>query len=221
MVAQYVCRCNVDIEYIDDVYSNRFNLNQEREEIRLEYVDEPICLRENVKQLFETSGAISDITYSAIRAEKPELKPDGLKLPVNISFICKNGDNIWCENRKAEISLRLPDLERKYLAENAEIEEYSLLPVPGGVELRLLVSAEICEHRDEIINFVSDISYNAEEVIDNSAKPSITLLRVKEYDELWDLARNNCSSPEAILNVNNIENLSSAVGKLILIPKTY
>ena len=115
----------------------------------------------------------------------------------------------------------MPDLERKYLAENAEIEEYSLLPVPGGVELRLLVSAEICEHRDEIINFVSDISYNAEEVIDNSSKPSITLLRVKEDDELWDLARNNCSSPEAILNVNNIENLSSAVGKLILIPKTY
>ena len=221
LVAQYVCRCNADIEYIDDAYSNRFNLNQERKEIKLEYVDELICLRENVKQLFETSGAISDIIYSIIWAEKPELKSDGLKVPINISFICRNGENIWCENRKTEVSLRLPDAGRKYLADNAEVEEYSLIPVPGGVELRLLVSSEICEQRDAIIDFVSEISYNAEEAIDNSDKPSITLLRVKEGDELWSLARNNCSSPDAILNVNNIENLSASVGKLILIPKTY
>ncbi len=221
MVAQFICRCNVSLEYVDDVYSNRFNLNQERREIKLEYVDDPICVRENVKQLFETSGVISDIVYSLIWAERALVKSNGIVLPLNISFVCKNGENIWCENRKTEISLRLPDADKKYFAENAEIEEYSLLPVPGGVELRLMVSARVCGFKEEIINFVSGISYKEEDAIDNSEKPSITLLRVKENDELWNLARNNCSSPDAILNINNIENLSSAVGKLILIPKTY
>ena len=64
------------------------------------------------------------------------------------------------------------------------------------------------------------MSYDEEECIDNSEKPSLVLLRPKEGDSLWTLARDNCSRPELILTVNGIDSLDEALGRLIIIPKT-
>lgn len=221
LVAQYVCRSNTVLEYIDDAYSNRFELQCEKEEKKLEFIDEPLRIRESVRQLFETAGAVSDIVYSALRTEKPLISPSGMKLPLNFSLICKNGEELWCENRRTELNLRLPEGGKNFCVKSLEILDRSFIPVPGGVEMRLDVSAELYARQEEAIGSICSVSYSEEEPLDNSGKPSLTLLRVSEDDELWSLARNNCSSPEAILEANAIDELASAVGKLILIPKTY
>ncbi len=220
LVAQFVCRNTVRLEYINDAYSNRFPLISEKTERKLECFEEPVRIRESLRQLLETSGAISDILCSTFFTETPTVGKSEIKLPVNFSLICSSGENIWSECRKTEFSIRLPN-EKKYMVNSIDIVDWTVIPVPGGIELRLEISAEICAFYEDIIDCVCAITYDENDVLDNTKKPSLTLLRVNEDDDLWQLAKDNCSSPEAILSTNGLDDLISARGKMILIPKTY
>lgn len=221
MVAQVVCRSTVPVEYIDDAYSNRYKLEQERKDIKIEYAEEPLRIRESSRLLFETSEQASNIIYSWLWTEPPIISASGMKIPLNLVYVCQNGDRIWSENRRAEVSLHLPVMENHYVINRTETQDWTIIPVPGGVELRLEVTGEVYAHYEDTVNCVYEIAYNEDEQLDNSAKPSLTLLRVHKDDDLWKLARDNCSSPDVILSVNGIEDLTSSDGKLILIPKTY
>ncbi len=220
LVAQLICRSSVKLDYINDAYSNRFALRNERDEIKLECFDEPIRIRESLRQLLESSAAISEKLCSTLLVEKPIVGKGEIKLPLSFSLICRGGEDVWSEFRKTEFSIRLPN-EKNYLLNTVDVVDWTVIPVPGGIELRLEVSAEICAFSEDKIQYISAITYDENEVIDNSKKPSLTLLRVRDDDDIWHLAKENCSSPEAILSANGIENLLSAAGKMILIPKTY
>ncbi len=220
LVAQFVCRNTVKLEYINDAYSNRFSLLSEKTEKTLECFDEPLRIRESLRQLLETSGTISNILSSTLFAETPIVGASEIKLPVNFSLICSGEENTWCECRKTEFSIRLPN-EKKYIVNSIDIVDWTVIPVPGGIELRLELSAELCAYYEDIIDYVSAITYDENAVLDNTKKPSLTLLRVNEDDDIWLLAKDNCSSPEAILSANGIDDLMSAAGRMILIPKTY
>lgn len=221
LVAQVICRSKLTVEYIDDVYSNCFCLLPEWSEVEIEQVNDGVRLRESVRQLFETSRALSEVVYSGVRAESAVFRGGKMLLPLSFTAICLGNDGLWNENRRCEIELRLPGEKGEYFEDSVEISDWSLLPVPGGMELRLEISAKVILRQEDKIKYVSSICFDEENPSDNSLKPSLTLLRVKENDDIWALARENCSSPEAILSANGVEDIRSAAGKLILIPKTY
>ena len=133
--------------------------------------------------------------------------------------LCSGAEGLWCEKRRTQLEFRVPETAGKAELKDVEIREFVLLPVPGGLELRAEAEAEIWNFAVKEITQISAISYDGECKKDNSGKPSIVLVRLREGDELWELARENCSSVEAILCANGISGPEEAIGKLILIPK--
>ncbi len=220
MVAQLICRSSMNIEYVDDAYSNCFELSPQWTELKLERVQEAGRLHESVRQLFETSRGLSEVLYSNVSPGRPIFEKGRMLLPISLSAVCGGAEGPWCEKRKTEISLRLPSEKGEYLLKSLELTDWAVLPVPGGMELRLELFAELFTREEDNLKYVSVLSYDEEKPLDNSSKPSLTLLRIGPDDELWGLAREYCSYPEAILSANGIGDISEAIGKLILIPKT-
>ncbi len=220
MVAQLICREDVSLEFVDEVYSNCYELETKRGCLSLEKLSGEARSRESLRQLYETPRAVREVLYSHVYPGKPSFEQGKMLLSFNLSALCSGPDGLWCERRSGEVSFRLGDTGGEYMVKSAEITDWAMLPLPGGIELRLEAAAEILSGSEIKLDYVESISYDTEKPLDNSALPSLVLLRLRGEDELWNIARENCSCVEAILSANCIEEPSEAVGKLILIPKT-
>lgn len=220
MVAQLMCRSNINICCLDEVYSNRYDLDTECVEIILEKHCDMGREREGLRQLYETARPVAEVLCSRITPVKPVFEKGKMSLSFYLTALCSGENGVWCEKRKGEICFHIPVEEGNWYAKEIEIIEWNLFPVPGGLELRLDAAAELVLSGEQHFSYVSSISYDEEKILDNSDKPSLVLLRLKNEDEIWDIARENCSSLEDIFSVNGINEPSEAVGKLILIPKT-
>lgn len=220
LVAQLVCHNRRQLCLMDDAYSNRCALELGFEEREAEKLSRSGPVRESMRQLFETARPVTEVIYCRCSAGEPVFDAGKMLLPLSVSVLCSGADGIWSEKKTAELVFRLPKGEGQPGLAALEIGEAAVLPVPGGMELRLEAKAEIWQRQSERLKFVSSLSYDEESPCGNSDKPSLVLLRLKPGTELWQLARENCSSVEAILSANGITEAAEAVGKLILIPKT-
>ncbi len=220
MVAQLIYRSNVSMSFVDEVYSNCHEIIAEREELEAELIWDKGREKESSRQLYETSRPVSEVLYSYIVPSKPIFDGTKMSLPYLFSAICRGEDGIWSERHRGTIVFRIPGEEGEYSLKSIEIIDWAALPVPGGMELRIEVAAELILRMEDKISIVSHISYDEDVLKDNSEKPSLVLLRINREDELWSVARENCSCVEAIMSANCFESVSDAVGKLILIPKT-
>ncbi len=220
MVAQLVCRNDVAICCVDEAYSNQYELSPQWTELKAERVREPGRIRESFRQLFETARGLGEVMYAGAWLGVTHIEKGKLVLPLTFSAVCCDSDGPWCEKRRCELGMRLPAGELELSLKSVEIIECSVLPVPGGMELRIELSAELFAREEECLRPVCSIEYDEDRPLDNSSRPSLVLLRPQNGDELWDIARANCSDVRAILAANELENVPEAIGRLILIPKT-
>ena len=218
IVAQVVYRSAVEISCLDRAYSNSFDIECVYTRRSVNRCVSLGTVRESSRCLFESEA--KDVLYSFCTAGSAAINGEKAVVPLDVRVICSGGDRIWSEKHSTELSFRLPCGGEGLSLNNTEIKDFALLPVPGGVELRLEAAAELsCEEQKELQS-ISSVSYDEESPIDNTGKPSLVLVRIKEGDELWNLAKENCSSVEAIEAANGISGLTESVGRLILIPKT-
>ena len=70
------------------------------------------------------------------------------------------------------------------------------------------------------LDAVTALEYDETAPLDQSERPSLVLLRAASGDDLWLLARENCSTPEAIRAANGLDALEGDWQRLLLIPKT-
>lgn len=220
MVAQLVCHGDKKICCIDDAYSNSYAVECEYSDITGQRLLSLGSYRESLRQLFETVRPVTEVLYSTASIGKAVFDKGRMLLPVTLSAICSGADGTWCERRRTELCFRLPASSGELFLKSAEINSCDVLPVPGGIEFRLDASAEICARISVSLRCLSSLSYDESCPLDNSDKPSLTLLRAGSGDDLWQLARENCSSVEAIVSVNGLEEAGEEWRKLILIPKT-
>lgn len=220
LVAQLIGYGSVRVKFMDDAYSNSYELDCAYEEKTLERVSSLGIFRESQRQLFETARPVSEVLYSSYNVGIPSFNREKMLLPLCFTAVCSAGDDVWCERRSLSLSFRLPERDCEFWLKSAEMSEFVVLPVPGGLEARMEDVAEICCRQSGAHRCVASVSYDENAALDLSDKPSLVLLRPKSGDELWDIARENCSSVEAILAVNGIDGASEAVGRLIIIPKS-
>jgi len=220
MVAQLECHGTKALSVMDDAYSNQYELEAEYscpEGKKLERV--PQC-RESLRRLFESTRPVNEVMWSGCRIGEASFDGEKMLLPLSVSALCSGSEGVFCERLRAEVCFRLPRGLGETMFIAAELAELAVLPVPGGLELRVEAKADVCSCAEVKLRFVSALQYDEEKPIDNSERPSLVLLRVKDGQELWELARENCSDVATIMSVNAISEVSEAVGKLIIIPKT-
>lgn len=219
IVAQIIARSDREVKFMDEAYSNRFRLEEQRSLMSGEYLRSMGNYRESCRQLFETCREVSEVLYSGCAFGKPEFEEGKMLLPFTLTALCSGGDGVWCEKRRGEITFRIPSCDGQPLLVHAEERGLALLPVAGGVELRMDVEARLSCREQKSFFHISALSYDEEKPKDTEKLPSIVLLRLTGEERLWDIAKENCSEAGAILKVNGIEELSQRKGELLLVPK--
>ena len=220
MVAQFVCCEDVNIEYVDEVYSNIYNLDVSNKAIIFERNREESPMRETFRHLYESPLPVKDVVCSLIRAGKPSYEPGKMIVPYYFSAICANENGLFSEKHRGDISFKTGKEPGNYKLKNMEIKSWSAMAVPGGMEIRMDAEAQITENEKVEVCYIDKVEYDEESIIDTSSLPSLVLLRFGEGDKLWDIAKENCSCVDAIMEVNEMEKAEERIGKLILIPKT-
>ena len=220
LVAQAVVTKVQEVAYLADAYSNQFPLDVRSETRCLaKTVDERI-LEERGKLLIETAEEVSEAVFC--RAEVLGLETEGeeafARLRVTLCYRC--GEGYGSAERTVMQKISLPgDKGCSVRLKGAEVTEIGAVPTSGGAEVRytLTVRAALCEQRE--VCCIQSISYDENGSLNTESLPTLIILRADSRKSLWELAKQNCSTVEAIRAANGLDEIAGDWEKLLIIPK--
>ena len=220
LVAQAVVTKAQEIAYLADAYSNQFCLDV-RSETRclVKTVDERV-LEERGKLLIETAEEVSEVVFC--RAEALGVETEGeeafARLRVTLCYRC--GEGYGSAERTVMQKITLPnDRGLSVRFSGIETAEIGAVPADGGAEVRytLAIRAAFSEQRE--VCCIQAISYDENESLNTESLPTLILLRAGSRQSLWELAKQNCSTVEAIRAANGLDDITGEWEKLLIIPK--
>lgn len=220
-LAQAVCCERMEASYIADAYSNTNPIELTMQEHNALCIRRQSVLRENLRQLYETPYPVTDVLGAHTVAGLAERVDDTLRVPVSVCVIYRSGDGALHSGRKKyELSfpLALDDDESASMSA-VSISDLYLSPASGGIELRLHGEVSVSVFSTCRFEAVGAISCDESATLDNSKLPSLVIVRAASGDDLWALAKENCSTIDLICKVNALEELEGTWEKYLLIPK--
>ncbi len=221
LVTQLLCRESREVQLLDDAYSNEYALKTEFEELTHREVSPGPILRADHRQLWE----IRDMGRCLCCGHSwgsPRSADDRLLLPLSLNCLYLDGEGRpRFEKLETELSFenRAGD-DRQLELGQIELMECGVSALPGGVELRLTAQARSLAVSEISHRCLKSLEYDESSPEDTSRKPSLTLLKASSADDLWTLARENCSTVEAIVEANRLYEAGESWEKLLLIPKS-
>ena len=217
-VAQAVSLQRTEASFVMDAYSNKFKIEMERESVELTLNKPQISLRETMHELIEIPGSASEVIGVYAKTGAVSVGESELSCPVSVSIIyCDENGEMMSLYRKVSLNISheiAAELTVESIASRC-IEPYAA-PAAGGIDLRLPVDITISVQKNVSFEAVIRIAEDTEEPKDCTALPSVIALQGTKED-LWSLAKRHGSTPELILEANNITDISEAEG-VILVP---
>jgi hypothetical protein len=221
LVAQLTARMRLSAEYVSDAYSNVRELTLGtgmRSETCLRRCER---LQSTVAETLELPSAGAEVIDAFASPALPEVDGGRIRLPLTVTLLYRGGDgeiHMFRKRMCAQFATELgPD---EYLVVQ-QTDAGDILTAPGaqGMELRVRASASVAEFARLELPVVSGVECG-EEALSIADRPSLVLVMASEGDSLWNLARENCSSPEAIEKANDFSSFGEGWHRLILVPKT-
>lgn len=221
MVAQLKCVQSKTVELLADAYSNEYGLELEREQILCKKPEPGGVLRGSARGLFQLQY-VSEIISCSCLCGLPRYAEDRISVPVTVRCIYSDEEGgIRSESVLTELNFEVKTPETGILQlTNPEITDCAASLLPGGVELRLSAQAQCTQLHSLSCENIKSIGFDENSPEDLSGKPSIVLLRASSQDDLWKLARENCSTVEEIIRANQLQDAETPWEKLLLIPKS-
>ena len=213
---QIVSRCEQDIRYVSDAYSNLMSSELEREELSYSIVTEPRRLGLNADEVLELPEDCSDVLLVLPSLTGGSLTQDraAASLVLDVLYRTQSG-TLSCIRRllnlETDCSTEGERLLSMRLADSYFRPEQRQLSVRAGVEFT------IENHGENAFSSVIGVTLDESSPYNFAAFPTITAVRAEE-EGLWELARKYHSSPERILAMNEVD--GEPRGKLLLIPKS-
>lgn len=220
LVAQAVQTGRRDVQYLSDAYCNSRYLELDEECAEPECVRRESVLKETLRDTLELQGGIQELCDAYARCGAVRIDGAGIAVPVTVCLVYKTGEGKLASARKScELSLETVLEEGERIGGCAvSASELYVAPTGSGAELRLPVEARLTVCRAVTIRSLCSVTVS-EEGPDLSKLPSLTLLKAHGAEELWRIAKENCSTVEAIVAANGIDE-SFRWGSCILVPKT-
>ena len=220
LVAQAVISKAQEIAFLTDAYSNRFPLETQSETLCLTANRNESVLEESGKALLETAAEVSEIV--SCRAEPIGIETENADALVRlrITLCYRSGEEYAAAERCVTQKIALPVEEGVAVrVEGASVTEIGAVPVPGGAEARYTVAvrAVFFSRREE--QCIRSICYDEAQSIDNGDQPTIVMMRVNSRQSLWELAKEHCSTVEAIRSANALDDAAGEWERLLIIPK--
>lgn len=221
LVAQAIIRKTAELSYLADAYSNAYALSLRRETRETTAIRRELLLRETVRMQSELPQPAAEI--SACTASVCELSARGAaaSLAIRVTLFCRSAEGALFTAEtlcRAELQADLREGEVLWPC-GALIREPYAAAAGGGAELRLPVEVQAFAAQEQSFECISGISYDEANCRDLGAMPSLTLMRVSSDADLWTLARENCSTVEAIRSANDLASAVEPWERLLLIPK--
>jgi len=214
MAAICICRKSQEIEYIDDLYSNRTVLIPVYRDHTCVLDVQSVSMRQTVTGRVELSGESEVIQVSAVISGISQEK-ETVKTTINVRVLCRQPSGCFVVGRCRLGAEFTTDLTASEELQNVRVRVVDVYYSVIGEAVDLRVVLQMDGHRVTVGNltYVEEVSID-EEAETNDDLPSITLVAAGQTKDLWRLAKQYCSSPESIAAANEGNN-----GELLLIPK--
>ncbi len=221
-VAQCTAYSEYELNYVSDVYSPKYELTPERQEL--------------VFELAEDNSDFSDTVRGSIPVENPDNvcllsvtpcqiicvgdDPASVTVVLNVSMVYEDrSGSKWQVAKKLECKHDF-DMAIDSRDVSAVCGECFSAVSNGEVELRIPITISV--RRENIIKFdvIEAVEYDENTKKDNSQLPSITVIKAGNKCGLWELSKKYGSSIELITAYNNLDSEQSPVaGSILLIPR--
>ena len=220
-VAQAVVYSTSEHSCITDAYSNRFHLETETEEGELCRIKGADTLRETVRDTLPTAAPVSEVLQGVVDTGIPQMEGEDLTLPITVSVHYRTADGTAAWTRRSLTARFHHELDPGRYLEIADIltQEIYLAPGSGGIEMRLPLEISVFLWEKEPLPLVRGVRFDETEVLDLSELPSLVILRGNHDETLWELAKGNASTVEAIQEANALDQPVCPSEMLLIIPK--
>lgn len=212
------------LRYISDAYSNSYALEAEREQRETECLCGDYRLLQPLRTMIETERSPAEISFCC--AELLQAQPDnahGLRLTLAVILCCRDesGKPFFCRKALSQVIDAGIGAGERLIVSSVPLTDLSALPVSGGVELRMNADINGLLLRSGELSCISALRYDESALSDHRGTPSLVLMKATSEDSLWQIAKENLSSVEAIRAANHLEDAAEPWEKLLLIPKTW
>lgn len=220
-LAQAVCCERMEVSYIADAYSNTNPIALTMREHGALCIRRQSVLRENLRELYETPYPVLEVIGAHTVTGMAEHTEDAVRVPVSVCMVYRSGDGALHSGRKKyELSFPLSlDADESAALSPVRVSDLFLTPASGGIELRLHGEVGVSVMSECRFDAVAAIDCDETATLDNSRLPSLVIVRANSGDDLWALAKENCSTTDLIRCVNALDETEGAWEKYLLVPK--
>lgn len=221
MVAQLCMWKNATISYLADAYSNVCAIETRMAERSFLRIDKETTLRESFRTTLEMPAQPKGII--AISAVPIAVEQSGdvltVTLRVTLCYQGENGPRSVERTVTQRINTELKEAE-SIIVSAAEVTEIGAIPTDSGAELRISLEVRAFLTREITLCCIDGITLAEEAAEEHDDLPALVIMKVSSEQSLWELAKENCSTVEAIRAANGLDTLPEPWEKLLLIPKT-
>lgn len=214
MAAQCVCRKKQSITYMEDLYSNRKRLVSECGGLLCDGEMQPVTMRQTVTGRAEFAGE-GEVVCTSASVSGITTEGETVKTAVAVRLVIRQSSGQYTSVRcrlGAEFTTELPaDSELQNVTVRAT--DVFCSASAGVADVRVVLQMDGWRAARRQLRCVQSVSVD-ESAENKGSEPSITLVRAGNMD-LWGLAKQYRSSPEAIEAANEGNNSG-----LLLIPKS-
>lgn len=222
------------VEVLEDVYSPSVNLIPTIEEKAYEklLVKNASRTKSTIKMTADRSkGSILQICNSSaqVKIENVLISDNGLKavgkIRADVMYVSSDDINpICCETKEIDFEHRIdadgimPD-DRYYINWRVEQVGANMLSTED-IEVKAVVALEAIVFKDEKKTFIKRIDEEAIDMEAVNAAPMIKGYVVQSGDTLWKLAKENYTTIDKIISINNLQNRQIKKGDRLLLVKS-
>lgn len=225
VVADAVMFEETKVDYVNDFYSTKSNLNYDKSEVAIiknkETINKQIVLKESIGATDERNKIVSskvDTEHLTTKVAGNNLYIDG-PLKVTVTFENKETSVVDAKTYDMLVDTTIPlgrDVDEKNINVSIEVASKMVAVQNGNVEanVTLNITAEI-----DNIDKITIIGNIEQEAINQNEFDSMYMYIVKKGDNLWDIAKKYKTTVDKIANINNIidENKIDIGQKLLII----
>lgn len=222
VVAQAVMSGNEEITYLADAYSNELEVRLESGVTEMPSMERRVTARETIREICDTPSPVRELIHVYPMPGAAFTAQGGaVSCPITMRAVIRNDAGLIESVTKRftlETSVEI-EAEMEVSVLDVRCAEVYAQPAAGGFELRMPVDVDIMVSATKRISCVSAIEL--EEVEAGGAKlyPSVTALRPGTSMSVWELAKRYRSTPELIMDANELTEGEALGNKLLIIPR--
>lgn len=218
-VAQLAVYENHTVACLTDAYSNIYALELQREPKELRRIVRTDTLRATAREELSLPKPAAEVlccTGECLGAAQDE---SGVTLTLRVQLCCRASNGcLFSAAQQMNVTVQTDQADGMML-HAVTLTELNAVPTEHGAELRCAAELGVFVTERWEMDCIQGISYDETALLDLSDRPSLVIMKVRSSDDLWQLARENCSTPEAIRSTNCLDDETEPWEKLLLIPR--